>query len=397
MCQYDFEQTIARRNVGSGKWDEMTGIVDETEDIIPFSVADMELRNMPEVIEGLKAFLDSSILGYANPTMAYREAVCRWMERRHGWSVQPEWLVDTPGVIHAFFTAVKAFTEPGDGILLMTPVYYPMYMAAERNGRKVIASSLRCRDGRYEIDFDDFAEKVRRPDTKLLLLCSPHNPTGRVWTREELTRIGQLCIDHDVLICSDEIHHDLIMPGYHHTMFGSISEAFAQHSLVCTAPSKTFNLAGLQTSNVIIPNEELRQHYVTEMRKGDGNPKCNILGLEGCRLAYTHGDAWLEQLLRLVDTNRQTVEAFLQREFPMVRVTPLEGTYLLWIDFRALGLDAKALDRALREEGKLFFDEGSIFGPEGAGFERWNLACPTSYIQAALPRLKAVLDGMLQK
>ena len=396
MYQYDFEQTIDRRNVGSGKWDEMAGKVDEKADIIPFSVADMELRNMPEVIEGLKAFLDRSILGYANPTMAYREAVCSWMERRHGWTVKPEWLVDTPGVIHAFFTAVKAFTKPGDSILLMTPVYYPMYMAAERNGRMVVASSLRCQDGRYTIDFDDFEEKAKRPDTKLLILCSPHNPTGRVWTREELIRIGRLCIDHNVLICSDEIHHDLIMPGYHHTMFGSISEEFAQHSLVCTAPSKTFNLAGLQTSNVIIPNESLRQQYLTEMRKGDGNPKCNILGLEGCRLAYTHGDAWLDQLLQLIDTNRKTVELFLQKEFPMVRITPLEGTYLLWIDFRPLGLEAKELDRVLREEGQLYFDEGSIFGPEGEGFERWNLACPTSYIVAALQRLKSALDHALE-
>lgn len=394
MRAYDFETVIPRRDSGSMKWREMEPY-HCPDDIIPFSVADMELKNMPEVVEGLKTFLDNSVMGYSNPTDAYKDAVAGWMKRRHNWEIQPQWIVDTPGVINAFFAAVNAFTQPGDGVLLTTPVYYPMYMAAERNGRQVVSSPLRNDDGVYHIDFEDFEAKAKDPNTKLFLLCSPHNPSGRVWTREELERMGRICLDNGVLVCSDEIHNDLVLPGHTHTVFASISEEFAQNCLVCTAPSKTFNLAGLQTSNIIIPNQELQDRFMEELKRHDGNPKCNILGLEACRLAYTHGDQWLDQLLALIDTNRQLVVDFLAKEFPMVKVTPLEGTYLLWMDFRALNIEAKELARILREDGYLFFDDGFIFGDAGAGFERWNLACPTAYITPALERLKKALHKYL--
>ena len=394
MRAYDFETVIPRRDSGSMKWREMEPY-HCPDDIIPFSVADMELKNMPEVVEGLKTFLDNSVMGYSNPTDAYKDAVAGWMKRRHNWEIQPQWIVDTPGVINAFFAAVNAFTQPGDGVLLTTPVYYPMYMAAERNGRQVVSSPLRNDDGVYHIDFEDFEAKAKDPNTKLFLLCSPHNPSGRVWTREELERMGRICLDNGVLVCSDEIHNDLVLPGHTHTVFASISEEFAQNCLVCTAPSKTFNLAGLQTSNIIIPNQELQDRFMEELKRHDGNPKCNILGLEACRLAYTHGDQWLAQLLALIDTNRQLVVDFLAKEFPMVKVTPLEGTYLLWMDFRALNIEAKELARILREDGYLFFDDGFIFGDAGAGFERWNLACPTAYITPALERLKKALHKYL--
>lgn len=387
MKKYDFETAVYRRGTGSMKWRELEQY-NCAEDVIPFSVADMELKNMPEVIEGLKEFLDSSILGYANPTEQYKAAVCGWMERRHSWAIRPEWIIDTPGVIHAFFTAVHAFTRPGDNILLLTPVYYPMYMAAQRNGRGLAESPLtRDEAGVYHVDWADFEAKAKDPKTTLFILCSPHNPVSRVWSREELMRMAQICLDNGVLICSDEIHSDLIMPGYRHTVLAALGDDIAQQSIICTAPSKTFNLAGLQTSNIIIPNESLRERFRREMELHDGNPKCNILGLEGCRLAYTYGDQWLEQVLELIHTNCKLVADFLAVEFPAVRVTPLEGTYLLWIDFGPLGIESKELDRILRQEAHLFFDDGGIFGAAGAGFERWNLACPSAYIKSALDRL----------
>lgn len=393
--KYDFTTVQTRYGVGSMKWDEMTKVPGVPADVIPFSVADMEFVTMPEVAEGLKKYIDTYPLGYGNPTPAYRQAVKGWMERRHGWTIDPEWIRDMPGVIAAFFTAVHAFTRPGEGVMLMTPVYYPMYMAISRNGRTLVENKLVNRNGRYEIDFEDFEKKAADENTRLLILCSPHNPSGRVWTEEELRRIGDICVKHNVIVCSDEIHNDLILPGYHHMVFSSLSDAYAQISLTCTAPSKTFSLAGLQTANVIIPNRELRDRFWEEVCKHEGNPKCNLLGLEGCRLAYEHGDAWLDQALSIIDENRRLVVDFLAREFPAVIVTPLEGTYLLWMDFRPLGIEARELARILKEEAFLFFDEGFIFGDAGTGFERWNLACPTEYVRAALARLKMALDRHL--
>lgn len=393
MKNYDFETVICREGVGSGKWDEISKTLGYTpEGVIPFSVADMEFMTAPEIVEGLKRFLDTNVLGYAQPTDAYKNAVKSWMKKRHGWDIDTQWIKDTHGVINAFFTAVKAFTKEGEGVMLMTPVYYPMYFAVSRNNRVLVENKLIRTGDTYEIDFDDFEEKAKDENTKLLILCSPHNPSGRVWSQEELERIGRICIDNHVLIVSDEIHFDLISPGYHHTVFASISEEFAQNCIVCTAPSKTFNLAGLQTSNVIIPNEKLREQFFGEMLKEDGNPKCNILGLEGCRLAYEHCEEWLEQVLTVIDRNRQIVTDFMAREFPQVQIMKLEGTYLLWMDFNGLGIECHELARILKEEAYLFFDEGYIFGDMGAGFERWNLACPTRYVEEGLERLKKVLD-----
>jgi len=391
MKQYDFETVTARYGVGSLKWDEMAKYPNIGKDVIPFSVADMELKNPPEVIDGLKEFLDNTVLGYANPTDEYKNSVKGWMLRRHSWNIETQWLKDAPGVITAFFTSVKAFTKVGEGVMLMTPVYYPMYAAISRNNRVLVENKLVMKDGRYEIDFDDFEKKAAHPNTKLLILCSPHNPVGRVWTREELTRIGRICQDNGVIVIADEIHNDIIMPGYTHTVFASICDEFAQNSITCTAPSKTFNLAGMQTANLIIPNRKLRDTYWTEVCTTEGNPKCNILGMEACRLAYDNCAGWLDQVIELIDNNRKIIIDFLAKEFPLVKVFTLEGTYLLWMDFNGLGIESRELARILKEEAYLFFDEGFIFGEQGEGFERWNLACPAKYIHAALERLKTAL------
>ncbi len=394
MKQYDFETVIKRIGTGSFKWDEMTKVTHLEADVIPFSLADMELLNPPEIINGLKDFLDRSVLGYAMPTEIHRKAIQKWIFRRHNWKIEAEWLKDAPGVINAFFTAVKAFTREGEGVMLMTPVYYPMYFAIQRNKRVLVDNKLLIRGDHYEIDFDDFEQKAKLANTKLLILCSPHNPTGRVWTSEELTKIGRICIDNGVMIVADEIHNDLIMPGYRHTVFASLSEEFAQHSITCTAPSKTFNLAGLQVSSLIIPNREIRDIYWKEVLTTEGNPKCNILGMEACRLAYENCEEWLEQVIKLIDTNRRIIVDFLSREFPQIKVFRLEGTYLLWMDFNGLGMECHELARILKEKANLFFDEGSIFGQQGEGFERWNLACPTKYIISALDRLKVTLNKL---
>ena len=387
---YDFTTLHKRFHTGSGKWDELLkfGLTDDT-DIIPFSVADMEFITAPEIIEALKHELDTSIMGYANPTNEYLEAVCSWFKTRQNWDAKPEWILNTHGVVDAFFEAVKTYTHEGDGIMLLTPVYHPMYMAVNFTNRQLVDSPLINTGTSYAIDFDDFERKASDPNTKMLILCSPHNPVGRVWTREELERIGDICLRNNVLVVSDEIHSDLIMPGHTHTVFASISEEFANNCLVMTAPSKTFNIAGLQTSNIFIPNPELRARYLASLKCSNPNPKCNILGYVASEAAYKHCAQWLDECLAVIDTNRRIITDFVSRELPDVKVYPLEGTYLLWLDMNGLNLDYLELERINHEEARLFFDEGYIFGKQGECFERWNIACPTKYIHDALARMKA--------
>lgn len=387
---YDFQSLHTRFNKGSFKWNELAeyGIKPE-ENIIPFSVADMEFVTAPEIIQAIKHELDSSIMGYANATQEYYQSVCNWIKTRHGWEAKPEWILPSHGIVDAFFAAVRAYSKPGDGVILNTPVYYPMYSAINLQGRRLVENPLINKGNRYEIDFEDLEQKAKDPGTTLLILCSPHNPCGRVWTREELTRVGEICLKNNVLVISDEIHFDLLMPGHKHTIFASISDEFADNSIVCTAPSKTFNIAGLQTSNIFIPNENLREKFLRELQLSNPNPKCNVLGYVAGQAAYENCSGWLDEALKIIDTNRKIISDFIAREFDKkIKVYDLEGTYLLWMDFNGLGLGFKELERKNRREAKLFFDEGYLFGKAGEGYERWNIACPTKYIQAALERLK---------
>ena len=388
---YDFTTTHKRFHSGSGKWNDLLqyGYSEDT-DIIPFSVADMEFTTAPEIVDAIKHALDSTVLGYANPTPEYLEAVCSWMHSRQHWDAKPEWILNTHGVVDAFFAAVRAFTHEGDGVMLMTPVYYPMYMAIDFTHRKLVDCQLINTGTSYSIDFPEFERMASDPNTKMLILCSPHNPTGRVWTREELTRIGDICLKNHVLVVSDEIHSDLIMPGHEHTVFAGINEDFAQNSLILTAPSKTFNIAGLQTSNIFIPNGELRAKYFAELRCSNPNPKCNILGYVAAEAAYRHCGMWLDECLKVIDRNRKIIAEFMAEEFPQIKMHELEGTYLVWLDMTGLGIGFQELERLNREEAGLFFDEGYIFGKQGECFERWNIACPERYIREALTRMKEV-------
>lgn len=389
--RYDFETVLRRYGMGSGKWEELRKAdPNMPEDVIPFSVADMEFVEAPEIVNGLKDFLDKSVLGYANATEEYKESVCRWMREHHGWDAKPEWILPSHGVVDAFFAAIKCFSKEGDGVLLLTPVYYPMYTAIQKNNRKLVDCPLIKNGDTYDIDFDDFEKKLSDENTKLFLMCSPHNPCGRVWKREELEKISELCLKHHVLVIDDEIHHDLIMPGYEHTVFASISKETEQNCLVLTAPSKTFNLAGLQTSNIFVPNDQLRAQFMDFMLCSSANPKCNILGYKACELAYNHCGEWLKECISVVNRNKEVVTSFLAEHFPQIKVCELQATYLLWMDWNGLGLDYKELERINHEEARLFFDEGYVFGKQGEGFERWNLACPTKYIEAALERMEKV-------
>ena len=389
--KYDFETLIPRKNMGSRKWNVMAQHnPNAAEDVIPLSVADMEFRNPPELAQGLKDYIDRSILGYTLPNDAFYQSVARWMKNRHQWDIKPEWLVQAPGVVNALFGIVKTFTEPGDGIIIMQPVYYPFSAAITQNGRELVNNALIYEDYAYRIDFDDLEKKAKDPKNKMLILCSPHNPIGRVWTREELEKVGRICIDNNVLVVSDEIHFDFILTGHKHTVFANISEEFAQHCIICTAPSKTFNIAGLTISNMVIPNDH-RRHQL--MEKDQREFASNALGIQACRICYDDCGAWKDDMLCMIEYNYQQVKKFVEHKVPQIKVIELQGTYLLWLDCTALGLSDEELEK-LTLGADLYLDEGYLFGPGGSGFERINLACPTRYLMAAMERFQKAISAL---
>jgi putative C-S lyase len=345
-------------------------------------------------MEGLKEYLDEVILGYTIPTNAYYDAVIKWMKNKHNWNINKESIVLSPGVVSALYTAVRAFLKPNDGVILLTPVYYPFFKAVSSNQCNVVESTLKFNGTQYEVDFNDLEQKAKNPENKMLILSSPHNPVGRVWTIEELTHIGRICIDNDVLIVADEIHFDLIMPGFKHTVFASISEEFAQHSITCTAPSKTFNLAGMQTSNIIISNSELRDKF-NEENKNIGYFSLNTLGYKACELAYNKCEKWLDELIEVIEGNRKYFVKFMEENIPEIKPIRMEGTYLQWFDCRGLGMAYQELEHFLTQEAMLFLDEGYIFGHAGEGFERINLACPRHVLEKALVNFKTHLNKKL--
>lgn len=391
--QYDFETLVDRSKLGSSKWFFMRQAVPEMpEGIVPFSVADMELKNAPEILAGLREYLqdDRMILGYTIPTPGFIRAVQGWMERVHHWEVDPQWAVLSPGVLPALFASVKCYTQPGDGVILFSPVYYPFRDSITVSGRTVVDVPLIDRARHYEIDWAAFEQAAAKPENKLLLLCSPHNPVGRVWTEEELRRLSEICLRHHVLVLSDEIHADLLMPGQKHTVYATISEEAKQNCVIYTAPSKTFNLAGLQTAVVFIPNPELRKTF-QDFMASNYLRTLTATGMKACEIAYTQCDEWYRQLLAHIDRNRQAVEDYMARNIPEIVVYLMEGTYLQWWDCRGLGMTAQELEQFMRHEAFVFMDEGAIFGATGQGFERINLACPTKVLLDALDRIREAL------
>lgn len=386
--KYDFTTLVKRWGHGSGKWDGMTAKKPELKyDPVPLSVADMEFKNAPEIAEGLKEFMDTHILGYTSPTKEYLSAVCAWMEKRHNWHIEPDWIVGTHGVVEALKVSVEAFCQPGDGVITFTPVYYPFYMAIEKHGCEIVRCPLIYKDNAYTIDFDLFEKLCKDDNNKMFILCSPHNPVGRVWTADELTKICDICRENNVRIISDEIHFDIIMPGYKHTTIHNVSKP-SDNIIVCTAPSKTFNLAAMQTSNIIIPDEKDRERF----REIIGFNGPSALGLEACRIAYTRCAQWADEMVQAVDENRKLAVDFIAERIPEIKAIELQGTYLLWLDCTALHKTKEELE-AMMVEAELFLDEGYMFGDEGIGFERVNLAAPKRVIQAALERLERAVKG----
>ena len=383
---YDFDRIIDRRGTSSLKWDQL-GALFGGEDVLPLFVADMDFEAPREVVEAIVERAKRGVYGYTIRTDGYYEAVTGWLERRHGWKIGRDWLVSSPGVVPALAAAIHAFTEPGDGVILQSPVYYPFYDVIRANGRTVVDNPLRIENGVYRIDFDLLEEQAKT--AKLMLLCSPHNPGGRVWTADELKRIGDICLRHGVIVVSDEIHHDLVFKPNRHVPFASLGPEFAARSVTCIAPSKTFNLAGLQAAAAIVPDDELRRRYVRTGRFALAIHMDSYFGVTGMETSYRYGEPWLEQLLVYLRENRDALTAFLKERLPEVRVMVPEATYLAWVDCRAISEDPAELKKLMYAEARVAFSEGSVFGRQGAGWLRINFGCPRAVLLEALERFAA--------
>ena len=390
--KYDFETIINKKGQGSYKWDQMYKIdLNIADNIVPLSVADMELKIAKEIIDGLKKYLDSTILGYTGPYESYYSAVIDWLNRRHNFKVKKEWIVCSNGVVSAIYDCVKAFTKEDDGIIVFTPVYYPFYSSIKNNNRKIIeCEMLKNENNYYEIDFEKFEKLASDEKNKLLIFCSPHNPLGRVWKREELEKIGNIALKNNLIIISDEIHSDLIMPNYRHTVLQTLSDELSEITITCTAPTKSFNLAGVGISNIIIKNEKLRKKFEIEQDRSSSHVFA-ALGYKACELAYNESEKWLDELILLIDKNQKLVHDFFNKNFVNLSAPLIEGTYLQWLDFKSLELSNEELKKFMNEKAKLYFSEGYTFGKNGSGFERINLAAPTWVIKEALDRLYSAL------
>ena len=386
-----FDEVIDRSNTGSIKWDpfylkKRFG----KEDLLPLWVADMDFRAPQPVIDALVKRAKHGIFGYTGPDPSkYNNSVINWFKRRHNWSLNEDWLVFSPGIVQACTYLIQRFSQPGDKVIIQNPVYYPFASIIENNGRRIVSNQLDLVDCNYRMNYEDFEEKAKDPRTKMLILCSPHNPVGRVWLKDELTKLGDICLENDILVISDEIHCDLIFPEHKHTVFASISEDFAQHSITCTAGSKTFNLAGFQHSNVIIPNERLRKTFKGQM-ENNALTTPNVFGALALQVAYDKGEEWLGSLIQVLERNLNFLKTFINNRLPKVSVIEPEGTYLIWLDFRAFGLGHKELEKKILEEANLALDSGYKFGAGGEGFERINIAWPFSILQESLERIAKV-------
>lgn len=382
---YGFDNIINRLGTCSVKYDLMikNGYPEGT---IPMWVADMDFPAPPEVRTRLAELAEYGIYAYTVTDDEYADAVINWFTRRIGYRPESDWIITTPGVVYAVATAIRSLTEPGDGVLIQRPVYHPFERLIRANGRKLVNSPLICKDGGYSIDFDDFENKLKTENVKLYILCSPHNPVGRVWNADELKKLSELCQKYDVTVVADEIHCDFIYPGNKFLPYASLGKAALDNCVICTAPSKTFNLAGLQLANIFIPNKKLRDKYSGELSKaGYGEP--GLFAMYACRTAYEHGEPWLDSLIEYLDGNLALLRSTLKEKLPAVKLVEPQGTYLTWLDFSELGKDENEIVDTLKNKAKLWFDQGSKFGPEGAGFQRVNIACPRPILEEALDRL----------
>ncbi|MFK9090796.1 MalY/PatB family protein [Bacillus salipaludis] len=386
---YDFDQVINRASTACQKWDDLQkrfGV----HDAIPMWIADMDFKSPPPVIEALNQRVKHGIFGYTSRPDSFYEAIIDWVNRRHHWQIDKKWIAPSPGILSALSLSINSFTQQGDKVIIQTPVYHPFSQIIKSLGREVVTNPLNLKNGRYTLDFDDLESKIDST-VKILVLCNPHNPVGRVWSLEELTMLGEICIKHNILVISDEIHCDLVYRGYKHLPFASISEEFANHSITCIAPSKTFNIAGLQTSCNIIPNEEIRDIFNQSINNQCiGSP--NAFGIIAAESAYRYGEEWLEQLINYLQGNLDFVIHYFQENIPHIKVIRPESTFLVWLDCRELGLTPKELDEFMLNKAGVAMNEGYIFGVDGEGFMRMNIGCPRSVLEKCLCQIEGAVN-----
>ena len=386
----EFDEVIQRSGTNSLKYDfwEKCG---KPADVLPLWVADMDFKSPPAVINSLVNASRFGIFGYSECSNEYFNVLKKWFAESFGWDVKSKWLVKTPGVVFAISNAIRALTKEGDAILIQPPVYYPFARSVVSNERKLVNNPLQYAHGKYSIDFEDFENKIVKNNVKLFIFCSPHNPVGRVWSVDELTRLGDICVKYGVCVVSDEIHADFILKGHKHCVFSNLKPEFADIAVTCTAPSKSFNLAGLQVSNIFIANEDLKRKFEKEIEKV-GYSQINQMGLIACQTAYQYGRQWLENLNQYLAGNIAFTRRFLTQKLPQIKLVEPEGTYLLWLDFTGLGLDQKQLENLIVHQAKLWLDSGTMFGIEGQGFERINIACPRATLNQALCQLEKAIN-----
>jgi cystathionine beta-lyase len=408
--KYDFDRVIDRRNTNSLKFD-FAREFGKPEDALPLWVADMDFQAPIEVINALKETADHGIFGYSGHKEDYLQALHKWFRERFAWDFADKTLVKAPGAVFAIANAVRACTQEGDSVLIKQPVYYPFAGVVRDNNRKLVINSLvRNGDSRndiskndtaqasvvdndYSVDFAAFERQIVEEQVRLFILCSPHNPIGRVWSAEELRRMGEICLRHNVLIISDEIHADFVYRGNKHTIFPSLAPELAEITILCTAPSKTFNLAGLQVANIFISNSSLRQKFETEINRS-GFSLLSVMGLRACQAAYEYGADWLDQLLDYLQNNLLWLEQFVRDEIPQITLIRPQGTYLVWLDFRRFMPDDNQRRKFMLDEAKIWLDDGPMFGAEGSGYERINIACPRSVLEQAMHQLKRAMENV---
>ncbi len=385
---YNFENVIDRKGTSCIKHDGYK-MFEKSEDLISLWVADMDFETAPEIVEALKARCEHGIFGYSMADKEYFNAVYGWYKNRFNYEIKEEWLVTSPGIVFALNNIIRALTNEGDGILIQRPVYYPFSNAINQNKRTLVNAPLTYKNNTYSIDFTEFEKQIVDNKVKMFILCSPHNPVSRVWTKEELTSMGDICLKHGVIIVADEIHSDFVHKGKH-IMFPSLKKEFEDICITCTSPSKTFNLAGLQISNLFIANKEMKEKVETAFTvSGYGEP--NIFGLTAVKAAYTKGEPWMEAMLTYVRSNIEKMREYLAAHLPKVVMVETEGTYLVWLDFSAYGFTEEELENIVQNKAKLWLDGGTMFGEEGLGFQRVNMTSSWSVLEKALENLKAAL------
>lgn len=384
--KYDFDKITQRCGTNSYKWDST-----DDKEVLPMWVADMDFPTVPCIINALEKRVEHGIFGYTRVPEEYYDAVISWFSRRHHWKPRREWFIYTSGVVPALSAVIKALTNVGDKVLTLTPVYNCFFSSIRNNGCELDSCALRYEDNTFSIDYEDLERRAADPKTTLMLLCNPHNPSGRVWTREELRRIGDICIKNNVVVVADEIHCELVHPGFTYTPFASVSEEFQKHSVTCVAPSKAFNIAGLQIANIIVENDKWRQRIDKAINI---NEVCDVnpFGVIATIAAYNEGEEWLNQLLQYIHGNYLFFKDYCEEHLPQLPVAPLEGTYLAWMDCRSLGIPSEELEEELMKEAKLWLNAGSMYGKEGEGFMRWNLACPRQLVKEGLERFSQFVD-----